>query len=57
MTQQTKRTERLTLVLTEAQRKQVEAIRLQLEQEKGRRASLSAVATALLERGLRAAAA
>ncbi|WP_155248076.1 hypothetical protein [Variovorax paradoxus] len=44
-------TEKLTLVLKPEQRQQIEAVRHQLEQC-GRRASLSAVAVALIERGL-----
>lgn len=41
----------LTLVLKPEQRQQIEAMRHQLEQ-RGRRASLLAVAVALIERGL-----
>lgn len=48
---ETRRVEKLTLVLTPAQRQEIESVRRQLEQ-RGRRASLSAVAVALLERGL-----
>lgn len=47
----TNKIERLTLVLKPEQRQQIEAVRHQLEQ-RGRRASLSAVAVALIERGL-----
>lgn len=44
-------TKKLTLVMKPEQRQQIEAVRHQLEQ-RGRRASLSAVAIALIERGL-----
>ncbi|MBR1193966.1 hypothetical protein [Bradyrhizobium sp. AUGA SZCCT0160] len=47
-----RRSEKLTLVLKPEQRRQIEAVRHQLEQ-RGRKASLSAVATALIEQALR----
>lgn len=50
-TDHNKKSERLSLVLTPEQRRAIETLRLQLEQ-RGRRASLNAVAIALIERGL-----
>jgi hypothetical protein len=43
---------KLTLVMTPAQRLQIEAVRHQLEQ-RGRKASLSAVAVALIDQALK----
>jgi hypothetical protein len=45
------RSERLALVITPAQKRQIEAVRLELA-KRGRQASLSAVAVALIEQAL-----
>jgi hypothetical protein len=47
-----KKTDKLTLVLTPGQRAEIEKVRHALEQ-RGRKASLSAVAVALIEQALR----